>query len=144
MPQQLGGIELERVLQIAVVLGGTYAILFWFGMVFWTYRDVRARAQEPLGQVLAVLLVLLFNLPGLLLYHIFRPRETLAEVYDRALHEETLLRELEEPKECPACKRRVESDFQVCPYCRARLKRLCPHCNRTLNLKWAVCPYCGQ
>lgn len=143
MPTSIAGVELERIIQAGVVLVGTYVFLFWFGLVYWTFRDIRARSQEALVQVLAVLLVLFFNLPGLLLYNIFRPRETLSEVYERALREETLLQELEDPKECPVCKRRVEPNFLVCPSCRTQLKRLCPHCNHVLHLKWSVCPYCA-
>jgi hypothetical protein len=143
MPTNIGGIEMERIIQVAVAVGGTYVFLFWFGLVYWAFRDIRARSQEALVQVLAVLLVLFFNLPGLLLYNIFRPRETLAEVYERALREETLLQELEDPKECPVCKKRVEKDFLVCPSCRTQLKRLCSYCKRTLHPKWSVCPYCA-
>lgn len=144
MPTSIAGIELERIITVSVAIVGSYVVLFWFGLVYWAFRDIRARSQEPMAQVLAVLLVLFFNLPGLLLYHIFRPRETLSEVYERALREETLLQELEDPKECPVCKKRVDTDFLVCPACRTQLKRLCGYCKRVLLPKWSVCPYCAS
>ena len=143
MPTSIAGIDLERIITVSVAIGGTYIFLFWFGLVYWAFRDIRARSQEPLAQILAVLLVLFFNLPGLLLYNIFRPRETISEVYERALREETLLQELEDPKACPVCKKRGDHDFLVCPSCRTQLKRLCSYCKRTLLPKWTVCPYCA-
>lgn len=144
MPSTIAGIDTEKLILAAVVLGATYLFLFWFGLVYWTFRDIRARSQEPMVQTLAVLLTLFFSLPGLLLYNIFRPRETLSEVYERALREETLLQELEDPKECPVCKKRVERDFVVCPSCRTQLKHLCEYCKHTLQPKWTVCPYCAS
>ncbi len=143
IPTDILGVPTDRLLWASIVLFGSYLGLLWFGLVYWAFRDIRARSQEPLAQVLAVLLVLLFNLPGLLLYNIFRPRETISEVYERALREETLLQELEDPKECPVCKKRTEHDFLVCPACRTQLKRLCTYCKRTLLPKWTVCPYCA-
>lgn len=143
MPTSIAGIELERIITVSVAIAGAYIFLLWFGLVYWVFRDIRARSQEPFAQVLAVLLVLFFNLPGLLLYNIFRPRETLSEVYERALREETLLQELEDPKECAVCKKRVDHDFLVCPSCRTQLKTLCTYCKRTLLPKWNICPYCA-
>src|SRR3712207_6981071 len=56
------------------------------------------RSRDPFLQVGALFLVLMFNLPGLLLYLIGRPRETLTEAYARTLEEEALLQELEDRK----------------------------------------------
>ena len=136
--------NLERILQVAIALIGAYVTAFWFTLVVWTFRDIQKRTRDVLVQVLATLLVLLFNLPGLLLYTILRPPETLAEAYARSLEEESLIQEIEERQACPACRHRVQPDFMACPNCGAQLKRSCPDCHRLLELSWHRCPYCGN
>jgi len=119
----------------------------WIAAVIWAFRDIRARSRDIFAQVLATLMVFvffpLFPIPGLLLYMILRPRETLAEVYERSLEEEVLLQGIEERLACPGCNRRIETDFMICPTCHTRLKKACPACSRLLHLRWNICPYCG-
>ncbi|MDQ5852528.1 MAG: zinc ribbon domain-containing protein, partial [Chloroflexota bacterium] len=97
-----------------------------------------------MAQVLSIALVLVLQLPGLILYVLMRPKQTLAEKYDRALEEEYLRRDIEDDHVCPHCQRGVEPDFVVCPYCMTELRRRCPNCERTVDLTWALCPYCGS
>lgn len=134
---------LDTIIQIVVALVGAYAAAFWFCLVVWTFRDIQKRSRDVVVQVLATALVLLFNVPGLILYTILRPPETLAEAYARSLEEESLMQDIEDRQACPNCKRRVRSDYKVCPTCRAELKRPCTQCGRLLQLGWRVCPYCG-
>lgn len=119
----------------------------WIAAVIWAFRDIRARSRDIFAQVLATLMVFvffpLFPLPGLLLYLILRPRDTLAEVYERSLEEEVLLQGIEERLACPGCNRRIEIEFMICPTCHTRLKKACPACGRLLHLRWNICPYCG-
>lgn len=135
---------LETVLQVALALVGAYLAAFWFCLVVWTFRDIQKRTRDVLVQILATLLVLLFNIPGLILYTILRPPETLAEAYARSLEEEALLSDLAERQACPECRYRAQPDFRVCPNCGTRLRYPCPHCERLLNLTWRVCPYCAR
>lgn len=135
---------LGTLLEIAIALLGAYLVAFTIGLIVWTYRDIRSRSRDWLVHLLAVLLVLVFNLPGLLLYYLLRPGETLAEAYERSLEEEALLQGLEERLVCPGCKQAVEPDFLLCPNCNTKLKNQCPNCGRLLNLKWNLCPYCGK
>jgi RNA polymerase subunit RPABC4/transcription elongation factor Spt4 len=93
--------------------------------------------------ILATLLVLVFNLPGLVLYFILRPQYTLDEAYEHALGQEALLQDIEERYICPGCRRKAEGDYLVCPHCRTTLRKRCPDCARLINLNWDVCPYCG-
>ena len=120
-----------------------YGVILWAGTVVWTYRDVRERTRDSWSQMVAVLLVVLFNIPGLVLYLILRPRETLAEVYERRLEAEALLRDLPETRSCPTCLRAVREEYLLCPFCRAKLREACSSCGRTLDLAWSACPYCG-
>ena len=119
----------------------------WISSVIWVFRDIRSRSRDVFAQILATLMALLFfplfPVPGLILYMILRPRETLAEVYERSLEEEALLQGIEERMACPGCNRRIEEAFMVCPTCHTRLKKRCPACGSLLHLRWNLCPYCG-
>ena len=126
---------------ILAVVGGFFTAL-WISLVIWTFRDIRSRSRDIFAQFLATLLVLIFNLPGLLIYMILRPPERLTEAYERALEEEALLQDIEERAQCPSCKRRIEQDYLICPSCYTQLKKRCVSCGRILRLRWKVCPYC--
>jgi RNA polymerase subunit RPABC4/transcription elongation factor Spt4 len=144
-PPSSGGTlgSLTGLLFIVIFFFAAFVVIFWVALVFWTWRDVRARTQDTVLQITATLLVAVFNLGGLFIYLIVRPRQTLAELYERQLEEESLLAEMTERQTCPTCHYRVEGDFQVCPSCGTKLRRPCPRCEHLLELKWNVCPYCG-
>jgi hypothetical protein len=127
---------------VAAVLGSYWAIL-WLSAVVWTYRDVRERSTDIVSQGVAVVLVLVFNIPGLILYLILRPHETLVEAYERNLEAEAILHEMGDLLACPSCHKRVEADFLFCPHCRIRLRESCLKCSKPLSLSWVACPYCG-
>lgn len=131
---------------VKVVLAAliTYLIVLWALMVWWTFRDIRERTRDPFLQAAAVFVVLVFSLPGLWIYLIGRPKETLSEAYARTLEEEALLQDLEDLKACPTCRRRVADDFVICPICLTQLKEPCSSCSRPLSHAWAACPYCGK
>jgi RNA polymerase subunit RPABC4/transcription elongation factor Spt4 len=135
---------LETIIQIVLAVLGAYVAAFWFALVVWTFRDIQKRSRDVLVQVLATVLVLFFSVPGLVLYTILRPPETLAETYARSLEEESLLQDIEDRQSCPSCKRRVQPDYLLCPSCRTQLKQVCLNCSRLLHLSWRVCPYCGK
>ena len=122
---------------------GAYVIALYVGLIVWTFRDIRSRSRDLLAQILATFLVALFTVPGLLIYLLLRPHETLAEEYERDLAEEALIQDLETRRVCPNCKHAVEADFVVCPYCHQQLRLRCVGCGRLLNPEWDVCPYCG-
>jgi RNA polymerase subunit RPABC4/transcription elongation factor Spt4 len=146
MPVQLPSDIVERavmILQVFFGLAGAFWLALWVSIVVWTYRDIKSRTRDVLVQILSVMMVLLFNLPGLLFYFLLRPRETLAEAYEKALEEEALLQSIEERELCPGCGRKVQQDFILCPYCHTKLKKLCNACGRLLHLSWEICPYCG-
>ncbi len=136
--------NIKTLIGFTLLLLGAYAVLLLLSLVVWTLRDIRSRSRDVLMQILGTLLVLVFNVPGLILYFVLRPRETLAEAYERALGQEALLQDIEERYVCPSCKRKMEGDFLVCPHCRTELRKRCPHCQRLMNLGWDVCPYCAQ
>ncbi len=122
---------------------GVVVVAFWLAIVIWSFRDMRSRSRDLIAQVLVALLVLVLNVPGLVIYLLLRPRETLAEAYERSLEEEALLQEIEEKPTCPGCKSRVQAEWQVCPSCHTRLKKPCIRCGQMLELSWNLCPYCA-
>ena len=134
---------LSNLLLVLTGFGGAFIVALWIALVIWTYRDIRARARDPLVQILSALLVAALNLPGVLVYLILRPQRTLEEEYQRTLEEEALLQALEDLPLCPGCERRVKDDWQVCPNCHTRLKKSCNECGRLMELPWNLCPYCG-
>ncbi|NTU62775.1 MAG: zinc ribbon domain-containing protein [Chloroflexi bacterium] len=126
-------------------LAGLGAMLaaFWLALIIWTFRDMRARSRDIFAQILAALLVAVLFLPGWVIYWMLRPKETLAEAYERSLEEEALLQGIEEVLACPGCGTRVQGEFVVCPNCHTKLKKSCQNCGRAMNLRWGVCPFCG-
>ncbi len=121
---------------------GLVLVACWMAMIVWTFRDMRARSRDTLAQLLMALMVALLTIPGVLIYLFLRPRETLAEAYERSLEEEALLQEIEEKPTCPGCKQRVKEEWQACPHCHTRLGKPCTRCGRMLELSWDICPYC--
>ncbi len=128
---------------LIITLLGMYTAAFWLALIIWTYRDHRARSRDGLASLAAALTVTILGLPGLLVYLLLRPKETLSETYERSLEEEALLQEIEEKPICPGCGRPSQVDWQLCPYCHTTLKRACINCNQMLELSWQICPYCA-
>ena len=135
--------EFVAALQFVLFILLIYFTIFSLALVIWTFRDSRRRSRSWLVHCLGALLVLTFNLPGLLLYLLIRPSDTLAQQYDRSLEEAIFLQDLDKQLACPRCKRSVQPDFLVCPHCTAQLRKACSHCGAALSALWKACPYCG-
>lgn len=135
---------IQSYLTIFAAITGALLAALWISLVIWAFRDMRARSRDPFAQLLAALVVAVLPVVGIIIYLILRPRETLAEAYERALEEEALLQEIEERPRCPGCSRTTEAAWLLCPYCHTRLKKACPDCNSLLELPWNICPFCGN
>ncbi|GCE48162.1 zinc ribbon domain-containing protein [Thermosporothrix hazakensis] len=131
---------------LGIIIGclGAFFVAFWLSTVYWTFRDIRSRTQDVILQIISTLAAAIFPIVGVFIYMLLRPRQTLAEVYERQLEEESLLAEMTERQTCNNCHARIENDFQVCPSCGQKLKRTCPKCERLLELRWSFCPYCAS
>jgi RNA polymerase subunit RPABC4/transcription elongation factor Spt4 len=134
---------LPQVVTALTLVTAVFLTSLWLGMVLWTFRDIRSRSRDIIVQLLATLMVGILTLPGLLVYFLTRPRETLAEAYEHALEQEALLQAIEEPEVCSGCGTKVNPEFQYCPYCHTQLKKVCVACEKVLDLDWNICPYCG-
>ncbi len=135
--------NIATVVGIVVAVLGAFLFAFWVAMGIWTFNDIRSRKRDWLSILLAVLLVMAFPIIGLVLYTMIRPKETLAEVYDRALEEEALLRELEVTLACPTCGVPVKENWVYCPSCHNQLQHSCPSCSKLVRNEWEICVYCG-
>ena len=123
---------------------GIYIVLLWMATVIWTYRDIHARHEEALLQVLAVSMALLMPFAGLGVYMMLRPRQTISDRYERSLEEEYLRHDIEEQFVCPQCQRGIDHEFILCPHCHTALRRRCISCDHVIDLTWSICPYCGD
>ena len=135
-------------LEAALKLGGlillAYVLVLWLSAIVWVYRDVRTRIADDVSQWIAVLLVAVFNVPGLIVYLVIRPQATIADAYERSLEAEAIVHELQmTANSCQNCRRPIEDDFHVCPHCRTNLREACRNCGRAVRTSWVTCPYCA-
>lgn len=140
----LGLSDLSRFLTYFTAFFGAFLAALWVSLVLWTWRDIRKRSEDRLVHILAALSVAILNIPGLIIYLILRPGETMEEMYLRTLEEEALLSQIEERTLCPGCSSQVDADWVVCPHCHTRLRKTCGNCAALLELPWQVCPFCGS
>ena len=122
---------------------GAMLFALWAGTVVWTINDIRARSWDVLAMILAAVLVILVPFAGLVVYILVRPRETLADTYNRALEEEALLREANVSFFCTGCSRPVRDTWVFCPHCQVQLLQACPACGHAVRPEWTVCAQCG-
>jgi len=144
----LSGVVESDAFQIGIRVLVAYIVLIWLASAFWAYRDMRLRSASAFTPYVAAAAIIVFTpvffLFGLLVYRIVRPKETIAEVNDRALAEEAMLAEIASHSQCANCSRPVHEDWIICPTCRNRLRRVCPNCEHLIELDWTLCAWCGK
>lgn len=144
MPIQIPSLsDITDFLTIIIIPLAAWATALWAGLVIWTFKDMRARSRDPFAQIAASLMVAILTVPGWMIYLMLRPRETLAQAYERALEEEALLQEIEERIACPQCSLSTKEEWLYCPSCSYELSIPCSSCNKALRHSWKSCPYCG-
>ena len=136
--------DLSNLVTLMVIPLAAWSTALWVGLIIWTFKDMRARSRDPFAQIMAAVMVAVLTVPGWLIYLMLRPRETLAEAYERALEEEALLQEIEERPACPGCSRPILDGWKLCPHCHTKLRKNCQMCDQLLELQWTLCPYCGS
>ncbi len=133
----------STIILVATAFSAAFIAALWLSLIFWTYRDIRKRARDPLIHILAVLVVAILFLPGILIYLILRPQHTTEEEYQQTLEEEALLQSIEDNPLCPGCGRRIQPDWIACPNCNTRLRKRCHQCSKLMELPWEICPFCA-
>jgi hypothetical protein len=135
------GGSLESALRLGALILIAYALVLWLSAVVWVYRDIRNRTTDQGSQLIAVILVAVFNVPGLVIYLVIRPQTTLADAYERSLEAEAILHELQlTANACQSCRRPIDDDFNVCPYCRVVLREPCRTCGKAVPSRMQPAP----
>lgn len=120
------------------------AVVFWLALAFWVFKDARRRIGDGLVVGVATLLGLVPYL-GPVVYLLFRPSETIADVRSRHAELRALEQQLARARPtCPVCSSAVEPDYLACPVCATRLRQPCGTCDAPLEPLWQICPYCAS
>ena len=88
--------SLGNLAAVLTAWGAAFLLALWASLIYWTYRDSKARLQDPVRRALAVLVSVVLFIPGVLIYLLLRPARTIEEEYLVTLEEEALLRAIEE------------------------------------------------
>lgn len=132
------GVSVAR--NVAILL----AVVFWLALAYWVHKDARGRIRDPFLRFLANVLGLVPFL-GAVVYLLFRPTETLADVRSRHIELLALEQQLARPRPaCPVCSSPVEPDYLACPVCTTMLREPCATCRSPLEPLWQLCPYCAS
>lgn len=123
--------------RLALLLLPVAFIVLWGGVLIWVYRDAERRGMSG---ILWLLLVLIGNVIGLLIYAIVRS-ETPMRRQDRG--EPAAPAPLGPLEKCGGCGKPLGPGFEFCPYCGKALKRACPACGKPVQDDWKVCASCG-
>ena len=118
---------------VAIVLLPIAFIILWGAILIWVYRDAEKRGMSG---ILWLLLVLIGNVIGLLIYAIVRsetPIKRRAEGGARSAG----------PEKCPGCGNAIVAGHAFCPFCGKNLKQSCPACGKPVEGSWKACPSCG-
>lgn len=119
---------------------GILVLTTYLGIIFWVTRDVTTRTKNLLGIFAAILLSVVFYIPGLLLYLLMRPLSTLDE--NNSLQ---LLSSVQDANliSCTDCHHTIRLDHDHCPYCGVKQNLTCPECKNRLHPEWQYCTHCG-
>ena len=139
----LGDVFHSTAFEVLRNLGGFFVVVFWLGLAYWAFRDARRRIDDQwlvaIGSLVALVPVF-----GPLVYLLFRPPETIADVRAREIELRALEARLHRATPtCPVCRSAVESSYLVCPVCTTQLKQPCTTCSAPLEPLWQACPYCA-
>lgn len=144
----LSGIFESDIVQFGLRAIGFYLVFLWLATAYWAFRDMQQRSDNAILPYVAAAGIIVFTpiffIFAVWIYKIVRPHEKIGEVWERNLAEEALLAEVESIHHCPACERRIDDEWIICPNCRTRLKRVCPNCSRLVGMDWSLCAWCGK
>lgn len=118
-------------------------VVFWFFVTAWVFLDAKDRTYSRETILFYTFLVLVFNIPGLLIYLIIRPKTTLEEQYWADLEKRYLLYETAELYDCPKCAFPLQTGFLNCPNCGEVIKTKCSECGANIDRYWKYCSKCG-
>jgi len=118
-------------------------VVFWVLVSFWVWKDISERTENGVLKVICVLLPIVLTPPGVIVYILIRPRDTLDEIYWSELEKRYLLYETFDLADCGKCGFSLQPGFVKCPKCGSDVKYKCEGCGKYLASNWQHCPYCG-
>ncbi|MBI9048479.1 MAG: zinc ribbon domain-containing protein [Anaerolineaceae bacterium] len=135
---------LNNLTLILTAFSAAFIAALWLSLIIWNLRDIKSRTKDILFHILSMLIVAVLFLPGIVIYLILRPANTIEQEYQKSLEEEALLQSIEENPLCPGCNRRIKETWIACPNCHIKLKKKCEQCDGLLDLPWNLCPHCAS
>ena len=118
-------------------------VVFWLVIIGWVWVDSSERTSKKGLKIGYILLVIFFNIFGLIIYLIIRPSETIEEIYWEDLERRYLKYETSELGDCPRCGSQLYPGYVFCTDCGYRLKVKCPQCGVLIDKDHLFCEYCG-
>lgn len=118
-------------------------VVFWLVIIGWVWVDSSERTSKRGLKIGYILLVIFFNIFGLIIYLIIRPSETIEEIYWEDLERRYLKYETSELGDCPRCGSQLYPGYVFCTNCGYRLKVKCPQCGVLIDKDHVFCEYCG-
>ena len=118
-------------------------VVFWLVIIGWVWVDSSERTSKKGLKIGYILLVIFFNVFGLIIYLIIRPSETIEEIYWEDLERRYLKYETSELGDCPRCGSQLYPGYVFCTNCGYRLKVKCPQCGVLIDKDHVFCEYCG-
>ena len=119
-------------------------IIFWLVIVGWVWIDSSERTSKKGLRFVYMLIAIVLNIPGLIIYLIIRPSETIEEIYWADLERRYLKFETSELGDCPKCGHQLYPGYVFCTNCGFELKKRCPKCNVVINKDHKYCEFCGM
>ncbi|OGC46389.1 hypothetical protein A3J98_01010 [candidate division WS6 bacterium RIFOXYC1_FULL_33_10] len=122
---------------------GVIILLFWLVIIGWVWIDSGERTSKTSIRVVYLLLVIFLNIPGLIIYLIVRPSETIEQIYWADLERRYLKYETAELGDCSKCGSQLLPGYVHCSNCGNEIKRRCPKCGVLINKDHKFCENCG-
>ena len=138
--EKAGSVDWMAVLKIVGISAG----VFWLFVVLWVWLDARERVNSIIVRILYTLLVLCFNIIGLIIYLLIRPGQTKEECYYAELERKYLLYQTSGLEDCPKCGTLLYPEYIFCPCCGEEIQTKCTKCSTMVNKKLNYCPSCGE
>ena len=135
----VGGIDFNIFGTLLFVL----LIVFWLVLIGWVWIDSSERTSNMSIRVVYLILVIFLNIPGLIIYLIIRPSETIEQIYWADLERRYLKYETSELGDCSKCGNQLLPGYVYCSNCGNEIKKKCPSCGVMIGKSSKFCAYCG-
>lgn len=113
-------------------------ILLWIFSIIWTAKDIFARTNSSILQMISIFLVtFLTPIIWLPLYHIIKP---IWYKKDRIPRREAFMSNM---TICTKCNTLNPKEYECCLNCWEKLKIKCRECNTLYPHNYSYCPNCG-